>query len=131
MAFRILIKVYRKSGMTPQEFQSHYENTHVPLVKSLAGPQFPLSHTRRYPQRSSDPVSNYATVILSGTQEDFGYDALTEMVFEDEATCQSFLGFMNAQEVKDKIDADCAKFMDLTKAQLVVLGNVVETRRDD
>src|SRR4051812_38094370 len=131
MAFRILIKVYRKPGMSPQEFQSHYEDNHVPLIKSLAGPQFPLSHTRRYIQRSSDAVSNYAAIILSGTQEDFDYDALTEMAFEDEATLQSFFRFMNAPDVKEKIDADCAKFMDLTKAQLVVLGNVLETRRDD
>src|SRR4051812_39437314 len=116
MTFRILIKVFRKPGMAPQEFQSHYEDTHVPLVKSLAGSRFPLSHTRRYLQRSSDAVSNYAAVILSGTQEDFGYDALTEMAFEDEGTLQSFFGFMNTLDVKEKIDADCAKFMDLTKA---------------
>jgi pyoverdine/dityrosine biosynthesis protein Dit1 len=122
MTFRILIKVYRKSDMTPEGFQSHYEDTHMPLVKSLAGSQFPLSRTRRYIQCSSDAVSNYAAVILSGTQENFDYDALTEMVFEDEVTLQSFFGFMNAPGVKETIDADCAKFMDLTKVQLVVLG---------
>lgn len=116
--------------MAPQDFQSYYEDTHVPLVKSLSGSQFPLFHTRRYIQRSPDPVSNYAAVILSGTQEGFDYDVLTEMAFEDEAGLQSFFGVMNAQDVKEKIDADCSKFMDLHKTKLVVLGNVVETRRD-
>jgi len=51
MFYRVLILVYRKPGMTPAAFKSHYESSHVPLVQSIAGAHYSKAHIRRYLHR--------------------------------------------------------------------------------
>jgi hypothetical protein len=43
MVQTILIFAYRKLGTTPERFRDHYEGSHVPLIKEIAGEHFPLS----------------------------------------------------------------------------------------
>ncbi|KAH9897404.1 hypothetical protein F4778DRAFT_743465 [Xylariomycetidae sp. FL2044] len=38
--------------MSPADFRHHYDTAHVPLLKSLVGPAFPLTHTRNYVTRN-------------------------------------------------------------------------------
>jgi hypothetical protein len=38
----------RRSGITPHQFKEHFETVHIPLLKSVVGEDFPLSHTRHY-----------------------------------------------------------------------------------
>ncbi|PGH14604.1 hypothetical protein AJ79_02939 [Helicocarpus griseus UAMH5409] len=90
MSLRVLMLSYRKPGTTPEQFKAYYDEVHVPLMQYLTGPLFPLSHTRRYVQRTrstgdattGDSVSQHPASILSGAQADFVFDAITEMVFE-------------------------------------------------
>ncbi|KAI0553954.1 EthD domain-containing protein [Xylaria curta] len=136
MPYSVLIFAYRKPGTTPEQFKAHYEGSHVPLVRELARASFPLSHARRYLHRSenqadSNTVRNLSTpaTVLIGTQDDFDYDAIAELTFEDAAAFQTFFGRMQQPEIAAKIAADEEKFLDRTRMPVVVLGDTTETRR--
>jgi len=86
---------YRKPGITPEEFQHHYENVHLPLVQALTGSLFPQSHTRLYIQRNhreGGAKRNQTTpaTVLNGTQELFNYDAVATMKFSSQDAFQAF-----------------------------------------
>ncbi|KAK1150133.1 hypothetical protein N8T08_000032 [Aspergillus melleus] len=91
MPCTIIAFLTRKSGLTPTEFRTHYETTHIPLLKELAGPHFPIAHKRFYlPRtRASDAVeadhSNtaYPAPVLAGESADFQYDVYAELTFRD------------------------------------------------
>ncbi|KAK9422224.1 putative EthD domain-containing protein [Seiridium unicorne] len=120
MTHSILIFAYRKPGTTPEQFRAHYEGSHVPLVKELAGAHFPLSHTRRYIHRTEGQgeternAQNPATVLI-GTQVDFDYDAFAELTFEDVSAFQTFMGIMQKPENAERIAADEEKFLDRSR----------------
>ncbi|KAI0912143.1 EthD domain-containing protein [Ustulina deusta] len=134
----VLIFAYRELGTTPEQFKAHYEGSHVPLVRELAGASFPLSHTRRYLHRTqnqsdSNTARNPSTpaTVLIGTQDDFDYDAIAELTFEDAAAFQTFFSLMQQPENAAKIAADEDKFLDRTRMPVVVLGDITETRKHD
>ncbi|KAK2733130.1 hypothetical protein FQN55_003744 [Onygenales sp. PD_40] len=136
MSLRVVLLSYRKPDIPPEEFKAHYDGTHVPLMKSLLGPLFPLSHTRRYIQRilntgnSANLNTQYPATVLSGAQADFGFDAVTEMVFEDQDTFQKFTAACMAPEVAEKVREDCEKFLDLERGTpMVVLSGCEVTTR--
>ena len=77
-----MLVIYRKPEISPEAFKEHYEKTHVPLLNSLAGDQFP-KHFRNYVQRSSSsnetgaPGPTFPASVIFGQQQDFEYDCLT------------------------------------------------------
>ncbi|KAK7423701.1 hypothetical protein QQX98_000891 [Neonectria punicea] len=84
--------VYRNPDMTPGELKDHYENIHIPLMKSLAGPVFPIKHTRHYVGRATtaatiaeDGEVKYPATIYTRKQADFEFDCFIELEFESEA----------------------------------------------
>lgn len=134
MVYSILIFAFRKPGTTPAEFKAHYESSHVPLIKSIAGPLFPTSHTRRYLHRSEvsetssdDKNAKYPAKVLLGTQANFEYDAFAELTFKDEAAFGAFFGHVTKDENAAKIAADEEKFLDRAKTTVVVVGETVVT----
>ncbi len=134
----VLIFAYRELGTTPEQFKAHYEGSHVPLVRELAGASFPLSHTRRYLHRTqnqadSNTARNPSTpaTVLIGTQDDFDYDAIAELTFEDAAAFQTFFSLMQQPENAAEIAADEDKLLDRTRMPIVVLGDITETRKHD
>ncbi|KAK7932722.1 hypothetical protein PG985_003434 [Apiospora marii] len=58
MTYTVVALRRRKEGTTPAQFRAYYDNTHVPLLRSLSGSLFPLSHTRHYVTRTQE-----ATVV--------------------------------------------------------------------
>ena len=70
MTYNILIFAYRKPGMTPAGFESHYKSNHVPLVQSIAGDHFPKAHIRRYIQQTESSTSatdnDYPASVMVG-----------------------------------------------------------------
>jgi len=130
MTFSILLFAYRKPGTSPASFKEHYENTHLPLLKALAGETFPNSHTRRYIQRQEVPVdqtsdANYSATVLFGNQTDFEYDAVSEVIFDDEKAFQVFFGRMSEKEAAAKFAADEKLFLDGERMRVVVLGDCI------
>ena len=134
MTYRVLILAYRKPGTTPTQFKQHYENTHIPLVKSIAGLSFPLTHARHYLQCTESPTSdpeaasNPATVLV-GTQEDFAYDSYAELTWEDVETFQKFFAAVSEPEVAKRIAEDEERFLDRGKMRIVRLGECTVTKR--
>ena len=133
MPFSVLIFVYRKPGLSPTAFKSHYETSHVPLIKSIAGPLFPNSHTRHYIQRTESNDSSsveagadntkYPAAVLVGNQADVEYDAYAELTFDDEAAFQTFFTHMYQPEAAEKIAQDEELFLNREKMTVVVVGD--------
>ncbi|KAI9708525.1 MAG: hypothetical protein M1820_003987 [Bogoriella megaspora] len=124
MTFNVWIFVWRKAGTTPEEFRTHYENSHVPLIKSLTGSLFPQSHIRHYVARGEDGT---APMVILGTPEDFTYDAFAELSFTDAAAFQQFFGVIGQGEPAVKIAEDEEKFVQREKTRAVVVGDVTKT----
>ncbi|KAE8148616.1 EthD domain-containing protein [Aspergillus avenaceus] len=128
MPFKALLYITRKAGTTPTEFRNHYENVHMPLIKGLAGPDFPLSHKRYYLARPAPGEDDtYPAVVLMGSQTDFSYDAVTEVTFGSEEAMKVFFGRRMEPGTKEIIDADEEKFLESSKVRAVILGEVNET----
>ncbi|KAI1409884.1 hypothetical protein F5Y13DRAFT_169163 [Hypoxylon sp. FL1857] len=95
------------------------------VIQEMAGANFPLSHTRRYIQR---PEGENATVIV-GSQADFDYDVLAEMVFENEEVYKGFVEVVTKEENAKWIEEDEKKFFDRKRVRIVVLGDTEVTQR--
>lgn len=118
MTYTVLIFAYRKTGTIPEQFRTHYEGSHVPLVKEIGGEQFSLAHTRRYIQRTEGAAEGternaaYPATVLAGSQAEFDYDAFAELTFADAAHFQTFFGLTQQPENAARIAADEEKFLD-------------------
>ncbi|OTB14880.1 hypothetical protein K445DRAFT_318790 [Daldinia sp. EC12] len=136
MTFSILFFFTRKPGVSPEEFKDHLENTHMPILQEVAGPHFPLSHTRHYIQRTQgqgEGTTRNATSpaqILLGSQADFDYDAVAELIFQDAAAFQAFMAFSHTPEKAAKVGADQELFLDRSQLRAVVLGSTEVTKRE-
>jgi hypothetical protein len=132
MTYTVLIIAYRKSGTSPAEFKAHYESTHAPLLKEIAGPLFPLTHTRHYLHRaegdSPDAASNPATVLV-GTQEGLDCDSYSLLLWENEEAFQKFFAALSQPEAAARIAADEEKFIDREKLKIVLVGDSCVTER--
>lgn len=117
MSYTVLMLIHRKPGLTAAEFRQHYENVHVPLMKSLAGSLFPPSHTRRYTQpagKGDQAAGN-------------GIDCVTEMQFNLGSDFTRFSEFLASPDVAPKVHEDCEAFMDPSKTDVVIIGDTVRT----
>lgn len=117
MSYIVLLLVHRKPGLSSAEFRHHYENVHLPLIKSLASSLFPLSHTRRYTQHADE--DHAATVG--------GIDCVTEMHFNAASDFTRFSEFLVSASVATKVQKDCEVFMDPSKTDVVIMGDTVRT----
>ncbi|KAI1380046.1 EthD domain-containing protein [Hypoxylon crocopeplum] len=136
MTYSVIVFVTRKPGTTPEQFKHHYDNVHIPLIRGIAGPFFPLSHTRRYIYRSEgeaqDTTRNAATPaqVLLGSQADFDYDAIIEMTFSDAEAFQGFLGCLHGAENGPTVIGDEERFIDRAQFRAAILGTTETTMRE-
>lgn len=90
MAYTVIYQVYRREGMSPEEFADYWENVHGPIAAKLP-------HVQRY--------TNYA--VTSATDAyDPPPDGFTILEFPDEAACTAA---MNSPEMAASGE-DAAKF---------------------
>lgn len=141
MTFTLVYLAYRKPGTTPAEFRTHYDEKHLPKIKEMTDQLFPLSHVRRYLHRTTrsppGPVGvatsrnpHDPATLLSGAQSDFDYDAMVEMVFEDEAAFRAFHARLREPENAKWIADDEATFLDREKVPpIAVLGDITRIER--
>ncbi|KAJ5092971.1 hypothetical protein N7456_008832 [Penicillium angulare] len=130
MAIRLLLFAYRKPGLSPLQFKTHYEDIHVPLIKSLAGDDFPVLHSRRYLHRGNDLNDNneYPATVFVGDQDSFKYDAICELVFNSQEAMERFRDKTGTPEAKAALEEDELKFLDRTKLKIVLLGDYIESQ---
>lgn len=134
MAVRIIIITKRKPGLTPTQFKIHYETTHVPIFKSLAGDTFPTRHTRNYVERKAiDPSSpdttnaNYPATMFVGDASSVEHDAYAEVFWEDDAVFRAFMGKVGEEEAAARIVGDEEHFLDKGFTRIHVVGEAVTT----
>ncbi|GAA5893569.1 hypothetical protein JCM6882_007852 [Rhodosporidiobolus microsporus] len=120
MVFVVLITVWRKPGMTPEQFYDHYENVHMPLIRDLAGDKIPISHNRLYVQRQGlDYVERMVQPSECGDGID--YDAVAELIFESEEHNLDYWKVLYRPETNGALTADEYKFMDRSKLRIVAM----------
>lgn len=135
MTAKVFIVAYRKPGISPEGFKTHYE-AHIANLKKLAGDTFPLSHKRNYIARTATVVEgaterNATTpaVVIAGQQSDFDFDAQAELTFASQEALQAFVAKVQAPEAAAQIAEDEEKFLDRSKLSIALLGDVIETTK--
>ena len=71
--------------------------------------------------------SNYPATVLVGKQEDFEFDAIAELIFDDKAASDKFFELINEKEALATRVKEEEMFLDRTKIKAVVVGDVVTT----
>lgn len=95
--------------MLSDNFKTHCEDVHVPLMKSLMGDHFPINHARRYlPTREPSSME-----LASGPLKDI--DCIAELTWRDQAHFQGFMAVSAEAPIAAKVADDCAQFMDTTQ----------------
>ncbi|KAI5476098.1 ethyl tert-butyl ether degradation EthD family protein [Pseudohyphozyma bogoriensis] len=121
MVYVVLITVFRKHGMSPEDFHTHYEQVHMPLIRELAGDLIPISHNRLYVQRSG-PELKEVMVQPAENGEGIEYDAVAELIFQDKAASDAYWKILYAPSAEGRLDADEEKFMDRSRLRIVEMG---------
>jgi hypothetical protein len=124
MPYNILIFITRKPGISHLDFKKHYETSHMPLLQFYGGEHFPKSHRRHYLQFSKDDQPT----VVQGDKAAFGFDAIAEVSFDDEAAFQAFLAALRVEEASKMLRMDEEKFSDSEKMTIVVVGDIHETK---
>ncbi|KAG9192123.1 hypothetical protein G6011_10857 [Alternaria panax] len=89
-------------GLNLTEYAHHYDNVHIPLVKSLTGPNFPAVHTRHY--FGGNPAFVNASYPVN-------WNSMATMEFRDQAHALTFLNIIGQPAAKAKIEEDEHLFM--------------------
>ena len=136
MTFTVLQFYTRHPALTPYAFKNYYETNHIPLLQFLTRSHFPISHTRRYIQRSSSsnqPFSDndHPAIIVVGKQSDFDYDVVAELVFENAAAFETFFMLISEEEAAEHIKEDEERFLIVGKTMAVVVGEVEVASREE
>jgi len=100
---KLIALLKKKQGLSDQEFVAHYENAHVPLIRST----FPsiAGYTRNYVVRDGGGV---------GWSEQAGaiFDVMTELWFEDDAAYRAFLKDLADPAKSAAVQEDERRFLD-------------------
>ncbi|KAF2473501.1 uncharacterized protein BDR25DRAFT_352913 [Lindgomyces ingoldianus] len=113
--------------------QEHWENKHIPLLKSLTDPLFPLKHTPRYLARTgrkgfgslANPI--HPPLNLRGSPGDFDFDDIAEMTFKNERAFEEFYKTICETGKAAKLAADKEQFLDSGKMRAVAVGETMIT----
>lgn len=156
MSYRVLMYIYRKEGTSPEQFREYYETKHVPLIRRLAGDNFPTSHTRNYigfvPHENSNPApaptgtggdervrtaeklmageapaGEYIPMVLQGEPISFGWDVCTILECTNETHFRDFMAVLMDEDNAKALVEDEEVFMDRSKFEIVILGEKATT----
>jgi len=121
---KLVFFLKRKSGITPEQFRAHYENSHVRYAQKYIG-HLLTGYVRNYPGFAlQDPSS-----VLPGTTPapyDVGYDAITEMRVKDMAAIEEIGRIFNDPEIQPILKADERRFLD-DKATVMIVCDECDT----
>jgi len=99
-------------GLNLTQYADHYDNVHIPLVKSLTGSNFPVIHTRYY-------VGGNPAFVNASSPVD--YDSMATMQFRDMTHALTFMSIISAPEAAKKIAEDEHLFM-ASAPRTVIVG---------
>lgn len=101
-AYKILLFMKRRPGMTMHAFIDYYERHHVPLALKYS------SGIRRYFRRYLVPYPNPET----GEAGELPYDVVTELWFEDEAIFRGTVKYLSSSILPSEIVEDEQRLFD-------------------
>ena len=110
---KAVVFLRRRADLTQEQFRSHYENNHVPLVRRW------LPTIGRY-------VRNYLelTSVSAGRQDDSTgaaptpyFDVITEIWFDDQKAYDDFVLALQDPEVSRALQEDEERFLDRSIVQ--------------
>jgi hypothetical protein len=97
--FKIIFFLWRKDGLSSEQFAEYYENRHAPLGASLSPPM--TDYRRNYPKWRHDVEATLG-----------GFDVMTEIWHDARATFEKQLKTMQVSPAKEIISEDEARFID-------------------
>ncbi|KAI1142084.1 hypothetical protein F5Y05DRAFT_409232 [Hypoxylon sp. FL0543] len=135
MTYTVVAHIKRKTGTTPEQFRNYYDTVHIPLLMSLVGPTFPLTHTRNYvtrkPKDLLDPNTKFEPIMYMGEATSVEYDSLTVMVWEDKAAFDRFAERFYSKEVHEKMTEDEKNFADPAPRVIYAIEEPRVTKRGE
>ncbi|KAI9667700.1 MAG: hypothetical protein M1821_000517 [Bathelium mastoideum] len=118
MPFNILLFVTRKPGITPAQFEEHYEKHHVQMIMEMAGDTVFKYHKRQYTTLNEKE----SPLVLFGDKSVLNYDCIADLEFESEAAFQKFYDVMNTKENTTKRNEDEDGFIDRSQLKYLVVS---------
>lgn len=112
---RLVFLLRRKPGMSREEFQKYWRETHGPLVAGHAGR---LSILRYVQSHTLDEPFNQMMNEARGGRMEKPYDGVADLWWETEEALQAALGSSAGQAAGAELLADEAKFIDLPNSPL-------------
>jgi len=116
-AYKILLFLKRKSGMSMADFIDYYENVHARIGEKYAAGMV------RYVRRYLDPQPNPET----GDCGELPYDVVTELWYDDEATYRAAVDYLRTSTMPDEVVNDEKKLFDRATMRM---ATVVEYESD-
>lgn len=112
----------RRPDITPQQFRTHYETSHVRLAQKYIG-HLLQSYTRHYPVMA---IRNPSAVTPGSTPApyDIGYDCITEMVVADGAAVVEMGRIFNDPEINPILVEDELQFLDREQTVMITVESV-------
>ena len=125
MAFKMIMMLKRKKGMTPEAFRHAYETGHSRIGLRLFGHLW-IKYTRNYigPGGTFAGIDGSLPAHLAATAP---YDAITEMVFKDAAALEEVQRISGIPENKKLLAEDEKNLFDRDACWI----NVVEVVEED
>jgi len=114
--FKVMALLRKKPGLSKAAFIDHYENRHVPLIKSLFGGI--VEYRRSYVDLTG--------AILSDGVAPPDFDVVTELWFKDRSGYQEMLAGPDNPEVAMRVADDEAQFLDCSKTRFFVVDERTE-----
>ena len=101
----------RKPGITKEEFRACYEGGHVRIAKKYLGHVF-ADYRRNYIDGGFVKSPEDVDKIIPMESLEGEYDAVTQMVFADEAALGEFMRITSLPEVEALFQEDEQRFLD-------------------
>jgi hypothetical protein len=123
--------VQKRSDLSDDEFQKHYETVHMPLVKAATGNAFPKKHSRYYIKFSSSALCSSSglgststphPMMIYGKSENVNYDCVVMLEFEDESGWKRYEKELATCKKSKEIAEDVLRFLDLGSPVAVAVG---------
>ncbi|ORX99217.1 hypothetical protein BCR34DRAFT_140116 [Clohesyomyces aquaticus] len=149
MPYTLILFVSRKPNLSLLEFKHHWENVHIPLLKTLVGMDFPLSHTRHYIEREADighawgnegvrdnaqtNVNDHGQspgIFGTGFGAGCGFDALAVLTFMDKLHWERFWEKVQREGAQSALRRDEEEWLERKSVGGVFVGDSKSTGRD-
>jgi uncharacterized protein (TIGR02118 family) len=101
-AWKIVLLMKRKPGISVEEFRSYYETHHAPAAEPYS------AGVKRYVRRYLDPQDHPET----GPGGELPYDVITELWFDDEERFKATLGYVTTAIMPADIIEDEKRLFD-------------------